>query len=476
MKINLIPTIFRTYDIRGIYPIEINEQTAYLIGRAFVRFLKQKNKKKLRVIVGQDNRVSSNNLFQALTRGLFVEDVEVINLGLCTSPMFYWVGGKYQFAGGIYITASHNPPNYNGFKFIKQGAVPISGQSGLLEIKKLASSIIPEVRRKKGKIINKNYLNDYLQFNFSFFQKKQEKKRPSLRIVIDTANAVPSILIPKLFKKINRFLPIKCQIYHLFSELNGLFPNHLPDPLKKENLKVLCSTVKRKKADLGVAFDGDGDRIVFVDERGRRVSGDLITGLISQLILREKGGGKFLYDIRSSNSVEEIIKETGGQPIVWKIGHSLIKEKMRKEKIIFGGELSGHYYHQDYYFAECPIFVLLKTLESISNNYPKPFSQIIKPFQRYFHSGEINFKIKKLNLPAVREKLLARLANKFSKGEISKLDGLRIDFSDWWFLVRPSNTEPVMRLVVEAKERNLMKEKIQEIKSIIREIQENGKF
>jgi len=474
MKINFSPNIFRAYDIRGIYPNEINETTAYFLGRAFVRFLKQKNKKKPKIIIGQDNRFSSKNLFQGISQGIFEEGGEIVNIGLSTSPMFYWVSGCYQFPAGVYITASHNPPQYNGFKLVVQGTEPLSGEFGLPEIKNLFLDLKKETRlnpKKKVRLTSKKVLNQYLNFvlkHSNFLPQKRFFQKPVIKIVIDTANAVSGTLIKPLFKKINQISPIKCQVYHLFSQLNGLFPNHLPDPLKEENLKTLCSTVKKKKAHLGVAFDGDGDRIVLIDEKGRKISGDLITALIAQIILQEKKNRKILYDIRSSNSVKEVIREAGGQPVVWKIGHSLIKAKMRKDKIIFGGEFSGHYYHQDYYFAECPLFVLMKILEILVDNYPKPFSEVIQPLQRYYHSGEINFPKKNINDPLLKERLFRKLIQKYAQGRTCQLDGLRIDFPQWWFLVRPSNTEPLIRLIVEAKESDLMKEKIRELKSIIK--------
>jgi len=474
MKINFSPNIFRAYDIRGIYPKEINETTAYFLGRAFVRFLRQKNRKKPKIIVGQDNRFSSKKLWHGLIQGILEEGGEVVDIGLSTSPMFYWASGYYQFMGGVYITASHNPPQYNGFKLVIQGTQPLSSEFGLPEIKKLFLDLQKEAKlnfKKKVHLTRKKVLNQYLNFvleHSNFSPKTKFFQKPVLKIVIDTANAVSGTLIKPLFKKINQISPIKFQIYHLFPQLNGLFPNHLPDPLKEENLKTLCSTVKTKKAHLGVAFDGDGDRIVLIDEKGRKISGDLLTALIAQIILREKKNKKILYDIRSSNSVKEAIKEAGGQPVVWKIGHSLIKAKMRKDKIIFGGEFSGHYYHQDYYFAECPLFVLVKILESLVDSYPKPFSNIIQPLQRYYHSGEINFPIKEINTSIVKEKLFKKLIQKYASGKVYQLDGLRIDFPQWWFLVRPSNTEPLIRLIVEAKKPDLMRKKVQELKSIIK--------
>ena len=431
--------IFKAYDIRGVYPDDLDEEIAYLIGRAFVKFLK---KKKPRVVVGRDNRLSSPSLFKSLTKGIIDQGANVIDIGLSTTPMFYFSVAHFKFDAGINITASHNPAQYNGFKLVREKAIPISGESGIEEIKKIA--IKGDFKEaEKGKVLSKKVLKEYAEFNLKDFNLKAIKP---LKIVIDTANAVPGIVIPEIFKKTN------CKIYHLFSKLDGSFPNHNPDPLIKENLKVIRQRVKAKKADLGVAFDGDGDRIFFIDEKGEVASGDLITALIARLILEKNPKEKIFYDIRSSNIVRETIKKRQGIPSAGRIGHSLIKEKMRKENIIFGGELSGHYFLKKHYFCEAPFFVLFKILEEISRS-KKTFSELIKPYQKYFHSGEINFKLKD------KKGVLETLEDKFKKGKISKVDGLRVDFPDWWFLVRPSNTEPVIRLVVEAKTKKLLRDK-----------------
>jgi len=451
MKIN--SNIFRAYDIRGIYPKELDERAGELIGRAFVKFL---NKKNLRIVVARDGRLSSPSLFKFLTKGLCEQGVNVIDIGLATSPMFYFAVAHFKFDGGIMITASHLSSEYNGFKLVREKAIPISEETGLKEIKKLtqtAGNVITGYPPSGcGKVVKKKVLKEYIAFNLKDFD--LEKILP-FKIVIDTANSVSGILIPEIFKKIN------CKIYHLFSELDGNFPNHNPDPLVKENLTFLQKEVKKRKADFGIAFDGDGDRIIFLDERGKIISGDFITALLSQIILKAHSGEKIIYDIRSSNIVKETIKRYGGIPLVSRIGHSFFKEKMRKENIIFGGELSGHYYSKKDYFSEAPIFVLFKILEEMTKSKNK-LSQLIEPFKKYFYSGEINFKVKN------KKKVLKTLENKFSQsGNILKTDGLRIDFPDFWFLVRPSQTEPLLRLVLEARTKKLMEEKKQEIVKFI---------
>ena len=441
MKIN--PKIFRAYDIRGIYPEDLNTETAYLIGQAFVRFLKRP---KLKIVVARDNRLSSSSLHKNLIKGITDMGADVIDIGLSTTPMFYFAVAHYGHDGGVIVTASHNPSQYNGFKMVREKAIPISEESGIPEIEKLSQSQFQTVK-SKGKVIKKEVLRDYVDFNL----KEVDSLKP-LKIVIDTANAVSGMVIPEIFEK------LPCNIYHLFKKSDGSFPNHPPDPLVKENLKILQEEVRSKKADLGVGFDGDGDRIIFVAENGEIIAGDLITALLASLVLEDYPKEKVLYDVRSSNIVKETIEEAQGKPVVNRIGHSFIKERMRKEKIVFAGEFSGHYYHKDHYFCEAPFFVLLKLLQEISK---KPISQLIEPYQKYFHSGEINFKVKD------KEAKLKQLKEHYSDGQVLEMDGLRIDYGDWWFLARPSSTEPVLRLVIEAKTKALLEEKKKELIALI---------
>ncbi len=446
--------IFRAYDIRGIYPDYLNERVAELIGRAFVKFLGGSN---LNIVVGRDNRLSSPSLFKALTKGILEQGGNVIDIGIATTPMLYWTCAYFKFDAGIEISASHNPPQYNGFKMVRKEAAPISEKTGLKEIKKLVTSPGNAIT-SPGTIIKKEILKEYLKFNLRNFDFK--KMRP-FNLVIDTANATAGILIPEIFRKTN------FKISHLFPKLDGNFPNHFPDPLVKKNLLLLQKEVKNKKADLGAAFDGDGDRIIFLDERGEVIPGDLITALLSKIILKEQVGKKILYDVRSSKIVGETIKGSGGTPIVSRIGHTFIKEKMREKDVFFAGEFSGHYYLKEHYFCEAPIFVLLKILEIISST-GKNLSELILPFKKYFHSGEINFnEIKNKN------KILEIMEKRYKNGKINHLDGLRIDFKNWWFLVRPSQTEPVLRLVIEAKTKEIFEEKKKELIELIKSLSKN---
>ena len=448
MKIN--PVIFKAYDIRGIYPREITEEIAFRAGRAFVQFLA---KKKLNIVVGSDNRFSSPQLKKNLIKGLLSQGANVVDVGLSTTPMLYFAVAHYGFDGGIEITSSHNPPQYNGFKMVREEAIPLSEKSGVKDIKELVIKNKFQTQ-KAGQIIKKNILEDYLKFNFQKFDFDKLKK---FKIIIDTGNAVSGILIPALKKKLTKIFP-------LFLKLDSSFPNHQPDPLKKENLVSLCREVLKKEADLGLAFDGDGDRIIFVSEKGEIISADLISVLISQILLKEKPGLKILFDIRSSRIIKEVIKKNGGKPILGRVGHSFIKEKMRKENIYFAGEFSGHYYLKNNYFCEAPLFVLFSLLEEMAKN-TKTISELIKPFQKYFHSEEINFKVQN------KEKILNLLEKRFGqKGQILKIDGLRIDFPNWWFCVRPSQTEPLLRMVLEAKTKELLEKNKKELSSLIEKL------
>jgi len=483
------PKIFKAYDIRGIYPTEINEDSAEIIGRALVRFLINKSKKrlpgKLKIVIGRDTRSSSKPLFSAFKKGILKEGQDVIDIGLAPTPMFYFAVWSSGFDGGAEITASHNPPEYNGLKIVGKGAKMLGINSGLEEIKKIAFKIASGVSKKRisgwGKLRKKSILKEYLEFNF---QDINLKKLRDLKIVIDTGNAVPGVWI----KELEKYLPFK--IYHLFPELSGDFPNHLPNPLEEKNIKDLKNFVRKKKASLGVAFDGDGDRIVFIDEKGETIPPDFITCLISEILLKKeknafkksdspvlKAGNKknrkkkIVYNICSSNIIKEVVEKNGGEAIAWKVGHTFVKEKMQKTGAIFAGEYSGHYFLRNHHFCEAPLFILLKILEEMSLS-GKPISKILVKYKKYFNSGQINLEVqnkkKKLEeLERIYKAKLKLIPGIAEKKVISHLDGLRINFPNWWFNARPSNTEDLLRIVVESDSEHLMKEKIKELRNII---------
>jgi phosphomannomutase len=415
--------IFKAYDIRGIYGEQLNEDTAYKIGRAFVVYVGSK------IVVARDNRLSSNSLFEALARGINDQGGDVYDIGLSTSPMFYYAVSNLDCDGGIIITASHNPSNYNGFKMVRGDAMPLSGEDGIDEIKRLVEKN-DFVSLEKGKIYTKDIARDYIN---SF-----ERKKHNLKVVVDTANSVSGLIVGEMLSGV--------QLLHIYSELDGNFPNHEPNPLKEENIKDLREKVLEYGADMGISFDGDGDRVFFIDERGELISSDLIIALIAKLIDK-----KTLYDPRCSN----IVKETAKESVMYRVGHSFIKQKMKNDDIFFGGEYSGHYYlKQGSSYYESPYFVIYKLFEAMEN---KKLSELIAPFKKYYHSGELNFEVKD------KQSVLEEIEKEYSSGRINKIDGIRIDFDDWWFLLRGSNTEPVLRLIVEAKSKELLEDKIKDL-------------
>ena len=442
------PQIFKAYDIRAIYPEELNQKGAEIIGRAVSQFFRQKEKigRKLRITVGRDNRFSSPALFSGLKKGILSEGEELIDIGLSPTPLLYFSVWSRHYDAGIQITASHNPSQYNGFKIVDKEANIIGINSGLMKIKEIALKMLDKKEKSFPGILKKEKLiDDYVEFNLK--ELKNAGKLKKLKIVIDTGNAVPGVMVSELKKRLS------CKIIHLFPELDGNFPHHGLNPLEKE--------VKEQKADLGVAFDGDGDRIVFVDEKGKTIPTDFITSLMAKIVLKEEKG-KFVYNVCSSNIIRDTVLANGGVPVIWKIGHTFMKEKSKKENAVFGGEYSGHYLLRSHKFCEAPLYVLFKILEEMGLS-GKSITELTQPFKKYFYSGVVNFEVKN------KEKKMEEIEKKYQKGKISHLDGIRIDFPDWWTSVRPSNTEDLLRVVVEANSQSLMKEKIKEITKIISE-------
>jgi len=440
------PKIFKAYDIRGIYPEEINEEAVYKIGAAFAVFIRKiSNKEKPQIVIGRDNRKSSDTLFDFLSKGIISQGADVIDIGLSATPTFYFSVVNYNYDGGVNITASHNPKQYNGLKMVREKAIPLNEASGMGEIKEMAMSDLP-LSENVGEIIKKDVLSDYVSIN-------KAVEDFDVKMIVDTANSVSGVLTSKMFDQVD--------LTHIFSDLNGDFPNHEPDPLKEENIEKLQKKVIEDKADLGVAFDGDGDRVFFIDEQGKVISSDMILSLISSIILKENSGIKILYDIRCSNIVKETIENLKGEAIVSRVGHSFIKALMREKDIFLGAEYSGHYYlKQGDSYYESPYFIIFEILKEIKRS-GKKLSELIEPFKKYYHSGEINFKVES------KEEIIEKVKDKYINGKLLTIDGVRIDFDDWWFSIRSSNTEPILRLIIEGKTKELMEEKLREIKEII---------
>jgi len=442
------PSIFKAYDIRGIYPIQLNEETAYLMGKALVEYLKPKN-----IAVGRDMRLSSPAIFENLTKGILETGSNVVDIGLCSTDELYFAVGKFGFEGGVMITASHNPKEYNGFKICQKEAVPLSGDSGLKEIRQIIASGRFSTSKKKGDLIQKDVTDDYLRHILSFVDIKKIKP---FKIVVDAGNGMAGLLIPKLFAH------LPCQLIPMFFELDGSFPNHPASPIEPENLKFLQEKVIQEKAFLGAAFDGDADRVFFVDEKAQMLGGDIITALVAKSLLKKEKGATILYNIICSRTVPRVIQENGGKAIKTRVGHALIKPLMKQYNAVFGGEHSGHFYYRDNFYADSALITLVVFLELLSEE-NKRVSELVKEIDRYFRSGEINSQVE--DIP----KKLKEIEKIYSKGKIDHLDGLTVEFDNWWFNVRPSNTEPLLRLNVEADSPELLQQKLQELLALIRD-------
>jgi phosphomannomutase len=448
MENSINQDIFKAYDIRGVYPLEINEKAARNIGQALAQYTGAK-----KIVVGIDMRGSSSELEEALISGITAQGADVIKIGLSTTPMVYFASWKMDVGAAVMVTASHNPARYNGFKLCKKDAVPIGEGDGMEEIKKLAIEGNFIENSEKGKIEEDlEFRKKYSDYVADFFQKGKGKKK----IVIDFANAM-GILDKEIYEK----FPNNIETVYLYDILDGSFPNHEANPLKTETLAALQKKVVEEKADLGIAYDGDADRVGFVDETGEVVPMDYIIALLAKEILKKHPGGLVLMDLRSSNAVREVITEAGGQVHNCRVGHSLIKAQMRREGAIFAGELSGHYFFEENSKTEMTALAAL-ILINLMNETDQKMSELTSDLKRYFHSGEINSDV------ADKQAVIDKLKEKYSDGKLDELDGIRIDYLDWWFNVRPSNTEPKLRMNLEAKTKELMEEKRDEVLGIIR--------
>lgn len=441
-------SIFKAYDIRGIYPTQLDKNAAKTIGKAIVQSTGAK-----KIAVGMDMRTSSPEIAQGLFEGITEQGSDIINIGLVSTPILYFSSWKLDVDAAIMITASHNTSEWNGLKLCKKNAVPIGEGDGMEEIRDLSLTGNFEPSSEKGKIEEDASIKEkYYEYVESFYKKGLGKKK----IVVDFANSV-GVLDKQLFDKLSN----EIETVYLFDELDGTFPNHEANPLKLETLQALQKKVIEEKADLGVAYDGDADRVGFVDEKGEIIPMDYITALIAKEILKEHPNGVILSDLRASNSIKESIEKAGGIVLRSRVGHSLIKKQMRKEGAIFAGELSGHYYFEENSKAEMTTLAVIKLINMLNETGEK-MSQLTEELKQYYHSGEINSQVSN------KESVLEKLKEKFKDGILDELDGIRIDFVDWWFNVRPSNTEPVLRLNLEAKTKELMQQKRDELLNLIR--------
>ncbi len=450
------PKIFKAYDIRGLYNIDFDDQAAYEIGLAYSQMRKKELRKEegLKIVVGCDMRVSSPTLKDRLMQGLADGGIEVIDIGLVSTPTFYFAVAHFGYDGGVLVSASHNPKEYNGFKLVREKASPIGENTGMHDLRDLAMGGKTEKAPKAGKIsLQEGVLADQVAHDLKFADLSKIKK---MKIAIDPANAMGISYFDELFK----YIP--GELIKMNWILDGTFPSHEADPLKPENMEALCEKIKETGADLGIATDGDGDRIFFADNLGERLDPGITRAILCKLFLREKPGSKIAYDIRPGKITPDTIVENGGIPIVTRVGHSLIKEQTVREGAYFAGESSGHFFlNMKEGCYEIPVIVTLKILEELSQS-GITFSEYIKPYKRYSHSGEINSEV-----ADVQEKI-KKIKEKYSDGKQNDMDGISIEYPDWWFNVRPSSTEPVLRLNLEARTEEKMQEKRDEVLGIIR--------
>ena len=449
----LDPKVFKAYDVRGVYGTDLDEEGAYAIGRAYVEQFEPRS-----IAVGRDTRVSSPSMALAVIEGAADAGADVFDLGLVGTEMVYFAVGDGGLDGGICVTASHNPKQYSGMKIVRRGALPVGGESGLLDIRDRAISGIGTgfgEPTKRGTIGDLDVWPGFVEKVLSFID--VDAIRP-LRVVIDAANGMAGTMLPPVLER----LPIEA--ITCYFEPDGTFPNHEPNPLLPENREFIVQKTRESGADLGVAYDGDADRCFFVDDTGEFVPGDFVTALLAQAILAKEPGGKILYDVRASWAVPRAIEAAGGIPLMSRVGHAFIKLRMRQEAAVFGGEVSAHYYFRDFTQADTGVVPFLVMLELLSRS-GKKLSELLAPFAaQYFLTGEINTPVTDVpvKLQELKE-LYAALG-----GRISHLDGLSVEFDTWHFNVRPSNTEPLLRLNLEALSQDEMVARRDDVLAVIR--------
>ena len=446
----LDPAVFKAYDIRGLYRAELDEDGAYRIGRAYVEHFEPRT-----IAVGRDMRLSSPTMAAAFVEGAADAGADVLDIGLVGTEMVYFAVVELGLDGGVCITASHNPKEYTGMKIVRRGALPVGGDSGLAEIRSRALGE-PRPVQKRGETRREDIWPGFVEKVLSFVD--VDSIRP-LRVVVDAANGMAGVMLPPVLERLPQLDVVRC-----FFEPDGTFPNHEPNPLLPENREFIVARTREEGAGLGVAFDGDGDRCFFVDDSGQFVPGDFVTALLAEIMLEREPGAKVIYDVRASRAVPETIERAGGVPLVNRVGHAFIKQRMRKEGAAFGGEVSAHYYFRDFSQADSGVIPFLLMAELLSRR-GKALSELLAPFrERFFLTGEINTPV--ADVPLKLQELKERYAGE--GGRISHLDGLSVDFDEWHFNVRPSNTEPLLRLNLEALAQGLMEEKRDEVLALIR--------
>jgi phosphomannomutase len=450
------PGVFKAYDVRGTFPDQLDVPAARKIGRAFARVLAAEQGKQsaagLRIAIGHDMRHHSGDLAESFSEGLVCEGVHVIDTGMVGTEIVYFAVGSRELDGGVSVTASHNPKQWAGFKLVRQGAIALSGDRGLKEIRDLVAAGLPDEPGGGSYEL----IDAYAQFRehaLSFVD--SEAIRP-MKVVLDGGNGMAGRMIGPI---LDRF-PLDQQ--RLYFEPNGDFPGHEPNPLLEENRKLIMDAVLEHGAELGIAWDGDGDRCFFIDDGGAFVPGDFLTALLAESVLEKSPGATILYDVRASRAVPDTIEAAGGTALVNRVGHAFFKVRMREEDAAFAGEVSGHYYFRDFWFADSGVIPALLMLELLSKK-QRTLSELLERFRsKYFISGEINSTV------ADTDAKMAQIAERYADGKVGWLDGVSVDFDSWHFNVRPSNTEPLLRLNLEGSTKAEMEQRRDELLELIR--------
>lgn len=450
-----LEAIVKAYDVRGLYPEQIDEDIAYRLGTAFAGFVRAEDPSIDRVLVGRDMRPPGVGLAQAFSAGVVAQGVDVVDLGLISTDQLFYASGALDAPGAVF-TASHNPAGYNGIKMCRRAAAPISGTSGLIAMRDAAAGDQPASADTPGSVTAKDVLSDYVEHVHSFVDLSALKP---LKVVVDTANGMGGLVVPAAFAD----LPF--QVDHLFAELDGTFPNHPADPMNPENQRDLCERVAATGADIGLAFDGDADRVFIVDNNAQPISGSLTTAMVAASILQRDPGATVLYNLICSKTVPEVIAENGGTAIRTRVGHSFIKAKMAETGAVFAGEHSGHYYFRDNFRADSGLIAALVVLEMVSKA-DAPLAELRAPFDRYAASGELNTRVS--DAGAVIDHVATTMEARGGAGD--RLDGLTVDFGGWWFNLRASNTEPLLRLNLEAASADEVTARVAEVQAIMAQI------
>jgi len=449
---NINPDIFKAYDVRGVYPGEVNEEAARGIGAAFVAYLHAK-----RIAVGRDMRLSSPAIASAFIDGATAQGADVVDYGMIPTDMLYFAVARDGHDGGVQVTASHNPKQYNGMKMVRQEAFPLSGEAGLLEIREmLQGDAVPPAAARRGQVTTKNALDAYVEHVMSFID--PAVVRP-FNVVLDAGSGMGGLVAPKLFER------LPCRTTRLCFTIDGTFPTHEANPLIEENRRDIVERVVAEKADVGIAWDGDADRCFFIDGTGAFISGDFITALLAEAFLLKHPGATVIYDLRASRAVKDTVERYKGTALMNRVGHAFFKRRMRETNAIFGGEVTGHYYFRDNFYADNGFIPALLILELMSKK-GQSLHDLLKPLNaKHFISGEINTKLKSMSeVPAK----LDQIAAKYGDAHQSHMDGLSVEYDDWHFNVRPSNTEPLLRLNLEATTPHRMEQKRDEVLALIR--------